>query len=134
MPAPYQGFYVASKHALEGYSEVLDLEVRPVGIRVAVIEPSSIRSSFFEHHEEVKVRLEAYKAERDSVTHAFGERLHSGSDPQAVARVILRAARAWYPAMRYTAGQGSGMLKMARTLVPTSLFDKSVRLALGMKQ
>jgi short-subunit dehydrogenase len=133
MPVPYQGFYVASKHALEGYSEALDLEVRPFGIRVVIIEPSSIRSSFFEHHEEVKVRLDAYKTERNRVTHAFGERLHKGSDPNAVARVVLAAARAWYPATRYTAGQGSGMLKLARAFVPTSLFDKSVRLALGTR-
>jgi short-subunit dehydrogenase len=133
MPAPYQGFYVASKHALEGYSEVLDLEVRQFGVRVIIIEPSSIRSAFFEHHEEVKARLEAYKAERNEMTEGLGKRLHNGSDPTAVARVILKAARAWYPAVRYTAGQGSGALKIARAFVPTSLFDKSVRIALGTR-
>ena len=132
MPAPYQA-YVASKHALEGYSEVLDLEARAFGIRVVLIEPSSIHSAFFEHHEEVKVRLEAYKAERNRVTEGLGERLHNGSDPKVVARVILKAARAWYPAMRYTAGQGSGALKIARAFIPTSLFDRSVRMALGTR-
>jgi len=30
VPAPYQGIYAASKHALEGYSESLDDEVRLV--------------------------------------------------------------------------------------------------------
>jgi short-subunit dehydrogenase len=133
MPAPYQGFYVASKHALEGYSEVLDLEVRPLGIRVLLVEPSSIRSKFFEHHEEAKVRLEAYKPERNRVIKGLDERLHNGSAPEVVAKVILKAARAWYPAMRYSAGQGSGALKIARALVPTSLFDKSVSLALGTR-
>lgn len=37
MAVPFQGFYVASKHALEGYSEVLSLEVRPFGIHVVLI-------------------------------------------------------------------------------------------------
>ena len=133
MPAPYQGFYVASKHALEGYSEVLDMEVRPFGVRVVLIEPSSVRSAFFEHHEEVEVRLNAYKAERNLVTEALGKRLHNGSDPKVVARVILKAARAWYPALRYTAGQGSGALQLAHALVPTSLFDRTVRMALNMR-
>ena len=133
MPAPYQGFYVAAKHALEGYSEVLDLEVRSFGIRVVLVEPNSIRSSFFEHHEDVKARFAAYKAERNRVVESLGERLHGGSDPSEVARVVLKVARAWYPAMRYTAGQGSGALKVARALVPTSLFDRSVRLALGAR-
>jgi hypothetical protein len=81
----------------------------------------------------VKVRLDAYKAERKHITDALGKRLHNGSDPKAVARVIVKAARAWYPAMRYTAGQSSGALKVARALVPTSLFDRNVRTALGMR-
>jgi short-subunit dehydrogenase len=43
MPAPYQGFYVASKHALEGYSEVLDLEVMPCALKVArALVPTSL--------------------------------------------------------------------------------------------
>src|SRR5713226_8298312 len=40
LPAPYQGIYAASKHALEGYSESLDHEVRQFGIRVSVIAVS----------------------------------------------------------------------------------------------
>jgi NAD(P)-dependent dehydrogenase (short-subunit alcohol dehydrogenase family) len=45
VPAPYQGIYCASKHALEGYSESLDHEVRQFGIRVSVIEPGFTRTN-----------------------------------------------------------------------------------------
>jgi NAD(P)-dependent dehydrogenase (short-subunit alcohol dehydrogenase family) len=44
LPAPYTGIYAASKHALEGYSESLDHEVRQFGIRVSVIEPGFTRT------------------------------------------------------------------------------------------
>jgi hypothetical protein len=36
--------------------------------------------------------------------------------------------------MRYTAGSGSGALKIARTILPTSLFDKAVRKTFAMDQ
>jgi NAD(P)-dependent dehydrogenase (short-subunit alcohol dehydrogenase family) len=39
LPAPYMGIYAATKHAVEGYSESLDHEVRQFGIRVSVVEP-----------------------------------------------------------------------------------------------
>ena len=36
---PYQGFYSASKFAIEGYSETLSLETAPFGIKVVIVEP-----------------------------------------------------------------------------------------------
>ncbi len=39
LPGPYRGMYVASKHALEGYTKTLDHEVRMFGIRAVLVEP-----------------------------------------------------------------------------------------------
>src|SRR5688572_20884543 len=39
VPQPYGALYAATKHAVEGYSESLDHELRTRGIRVSVIEP-----------------------------------------------------------------------------------------------
>ena len=39
--------YVASKHALEGYSESLSLEVQPFGIDVVLIEPGSYQTNIW---------------------------------------------------------------------------------------
>ena len=40
LPAPYMGIYTASKHALEGYTETLDHEVRRFGVRAMLVEPA----------------------------------------------------------------------------------------------
>ena len=46
IPAPYFALYSATKHAVEGYSESLDHELRPFGIRVVLVEPAYTRTSF----------------------------------------------------------------------------------------
>src|SRR6266536_3026465 len=45
-PAPFGALYAATKHAIEGYSESLDHEVREYGIRVLLVEPAYTRTSF----------------------------------------------------------------------------------------
>ncbi|MFI6441774.1 SDR family NAD(P)-dependent oxidoreductase [Streptomyces sp. NPDC050759] len=40
IPAPYTAVYGASKHAIEGYSESLDQEVREYGVRSLLVEPA----------------------------------------------------------------------------------------------
>src|SRR5436309_5031903 len=46
LPAPYMALYSATKHAVEGYSESLDHELRTRGIRVSVIEPAYTNTQF----------------------------------------------------------------------------------------
>src|SRR4051812_26408145 len=46
MPAPFMALYAASKHAIEGYSESLDHEVREHGVRVLLVEPAYTRTAF----------------------------------------------------------------------------------------
>ena len=43
---PAEGFYSATKHALEAYADVLRLELAPFGVRVALVEPGFVRTNF----------------------------------------------------------------------------------------
>lgn len=43
---PFQGYYSASKFAVEGFSETLQYEVRPFGIRVCLVEPGDFCTNF----------------------------------------------------------------------------------------
>lgn len=58
---PFQGFYSASKYAIEGYCDTLRLEVRKFGIKVVVIEPGDFATGFTGARKKVEDE-EAYKA------------------------------------------------------------------------
>jgi NAD(P)-dependent dehydrogenase (short-subunit alcohol dehydrogenase family) len=134
MPVPFHAYYVASKHALEGYSEVLALEVRPFGVFVTAIEPSWIRSRFFEHRQEAKKSIDAYQRERDVVSPQMRERTEQGRHPDVVARVIYKAINSPNPAVRYTVDLGAGALKAARSFLPSSVFDRLLRRSFGLNK
>ena len=64
----------------------------------------------------------------------LSDRIHHGSHPKVVARRVLSAIRASDPHVRYTAGSGSGLLKVARSILPTNLFDRAVRKTFALDQ
>ena len=113
---PFHAFYVAAKHALEGYSEALSIEMQPFGVRVVLIEPSYIRTGFFDHHQKARSRHNAYRSDGARVLALMGQRIRNGSDPEAVAKVVLEAAAAADPDVRYSAGFASGILKAGHAL------------------
>jgi NAD(P)-dependent dehydrogenase (short-subunit alcohol dehydrogenase family) len=98
-PSPFMGFYAASKHALEAYSESLDYEVSAFGIRSILIQPGLIRTRILDKRHPCTDRLEAYGEPRRRFLRRFRRRLAGGSDPAEVARVIYHAATSSSPAV-----------------------------------
>src|SRR3954464_15427592 len=64
IPAPFMALYAASKHAVEGYSESLDHEIRGSGIRVVLVEPAYTRTSFEGNVYQADQHLVVYQAAR----------------------------------------------------------------------
>src|SRR5436853_1506920 len=64
IPAPFMGMYTASKHAVEGYTETLDHEVRQFGVRAVLIEPSYTKSNINQNEKAAQTNLEAYAFHR----------------------------------------------------------------------
>jgi len=127
LPAPYMGFYGASKHALEGYAESLDHETRGFGIRVVLVEPGFMRTQLDQKQSEAGERLDAYAAVRARVTQGIVANLRAGDDPALAARAVVRAATAKKPRLRYPVGRGAAVLAILRDLLPAGAFDRSFR-------
>jgi len=127
LPAPYMALYAATKHAVEGYSESLDHELRTKGIRVSVIEPSYIRTEFDAHLLEADSKLDEYRAARAVVGKTVREALAAADEPSIVAEVVLQAAAAAHPKLRYTAGKGASRLRWLRRFAPAGVMDAGIR-------
>ena len=127
IPAPYNALYASTKHAVEGYSESLDHELRASGIRVVLVEPGLTRTAFEENLTRPDRRLPLYDAERTRMEALMRAGVARGDAPEVVAATVLKAAAARVPKLRYTAGKQAGQVSLLRRFMPAFLVDRSLR-------
>lgn len=121
---PFQGFYSATKFALEGYSEALYFEVKPFGIRLVLIEPGDFRTSFSVHRRQVTPPNSVYAVRYARAMQAMEINESQGADPILVARLLERIIRSPAPRLRYTVGHIWERLAVALVrCAPVQLFD-----------
>jgi short-subunit dehydrogenase len=132
LPAPFMALYAATKHAVEGYSESLDHEVRTWGIRVTVIEPAGTSTQIDANAPEADAKLDVYREARVIVGQKLTAMIENGDRPSDVAEVVLKAASAVRPKLRYTVGRQAKTLRWLRTLAPASMVDAALRKQMGL--
>lgn len=127
IPAPFSALYAASKHAVEGYSESLDHEVRGSGVRVVLVEPAYTRTNFESNLIKADRPLDEYAGARSNAEEVVRNVMKTADSPELVAQVVLKAATVENPRRRYTAGRMAGQVSLLRRFVPEPAFDKSLR-------
>jgi len=128
---PLGAWYHATKHALEGWSDSLRLELKPLGIDVIVIEPGIIRTEFGDVM--VGPMLErsgqgAYADLASKLANATRASYESGGGSPAslIAGLIAKSIRARRPRTRYAAGQYAKPLIAVRKWLGDRVFDRVV--------
>jgi len=127
IPMPYMAVYAASKHAIEGYSESLDHEVREYGVRVLLVEPAWTNTSFEANAVQPDQPLPVYAEHRRAFNQQMAAAVKDGDDPAIVAKAVVAAATDAKPKLRYPAGAQTGRVHTMRRLVPSRLFDRQIR-------
>jgi NAD(P)-dependent dehydrogenase (short-subunit alcohol dehydrogenase family) len=126
IPAPYMAVYGASKHAIEGYTESLDHEVREYGVRALLVEPAYTRTGFEANSAKPGTPLQVYANQRRVFDSLMAAAIKDGDDPAVVAKAIVAAATDAKPKLRYTAGPMAGRARILR-FVPAWVFDRQIR-------
>lgn len=134
---PGGAFYHASKHAVEAATDALRYEVAPFGIKVVLIEPGLIRTSFGEtaiatvgHSSEVDEAYAEFNSglvDRIQSAYHGAMRRFASSPPSTVARAIDRALTSSRPRTRYVVTPGAKALLAVHALLPDRAFDAVLR-------
>ena len=128
---PLGAWYHASKHALEGWSDCLRLELAQFGIDVVIVEPGVIQTEFGDVLMEPMLKRSgegAYADLAQKMARATGEsyKAGGGSSPTVIADVISSAIKSDHPKTRYVAGKLAKPLMFIRKWLGDRIFDRVV--------
>jgi short-subunit dehydrogenase len=128
---PLGAWYHASKHALEGWSDCLRLELEAFGVDVVIIEPGIIETEFGDVMSGPMLERSgdtAYANLAKAVSNSAAESYEKGggSHPSVVAEAISKAVATNKPKTRYAIGKLAKPLLLLRKYLSDKLFDKAV--------
>lgn len=129
MYQPLGGWYHSTKYALEGLSDCLRVEVKPLGIDVVMIRPGGIATEFPRDAGERLLAISgqgAYAGYARRYAATLTSEAEGLSSPSVVAKAIGRAATRRRPRARYAVGRGARAALIARWLLPDRAYDRMV--------
>lgn len=126
LAVPFQAFYSASKFAMEGLTEALRMEVRPFGIRVALIEPGDFKTEFPANRRNAleSEKSQVYRELQERCVGVMREEEKNGKEPHAVARLVERVILDPSPRLRYTVGPlGERLGPKLKSILPYRVYE-----------
>ena len=128
--------YCASKHALEGWSESLRLEVNPIGIKVVLVEPGAFDTGVWTSG--AVMGQEAKKNTSPNFRRSLRMRQVIAkvpkADPIAVARTIVAIAQNPNPKLRYLVGRDAKVQLAMKRILPWKWYEKIIANYLKLDQ
>jgi NAD(P)-dependent dehydrogenase (short-subunit alcohol dehydrogenase family) len=131
---PLTGWYQGCKHALEGLTDALRMEVARDGIAVALVEPGGFKTGIWEETEREVAKREGSRYDPAYRRTLSTTRLYQPlmGEPAQCARVIATACTTRFPRARYLVGYDARTIAFWSSLTPTRLKDEVVRRTLGL--
>ncbi len=130
---PFTGWYQAAKHAVEGASDALRMEVAGFGVKVVLVEPGGFRTAIFDEvNRDIAKRVgSAYGSAYERLAQANRLAQPFLGDPAQVARLVGRLLSG-NPRARYLIGVDAQAAALSDRFTPTFLSDLVTRRVLGL--
>lgn len=108
---PFESYYAASKHAIEGFFKSLRFEVKSFNIKVSVIEPGFFKTNLMANPEYyAKPTIDDYNAIRKGPVEVITESFDNAPSPQPVADTVLEIISSKNPRFSYRVGKDAKTL------------------------
>ncbi len=127
---PLGAWYHATKHALEGWSDCLRLELAPFGIGVVIVEPGMIATEFGDVMTAPMLERSG-RGPYGDLARSIAKTSVAMSPPTVIAAAIVRAVEAGRPKTRYVAGRMARTLMFVRKYLGDRLYDRLIMSQLG---
>ena len=130
MTLPLYSMYQSTKWAVSGFSEALQFELRPLNIKVKIIEPGVVVTDFQDRSmtHTKKVGLTDYDEYTKKVYAVNDKFVSKGNHPLKTAKVIFKAATSNNWKMYYQSGGDAKIFLKLRKLQPVSWFNSAIRM------
>jgi len=130
--------YVASKFALEGWTETLRYEMAALGIKVAIVEPGSFDTDIWTRNAKVTAKMSDAASPNVARLAQWQNRIDESAknraSPQKVADLIACILDAREPKLRYVIGRDAHMALLMRKVLPASVFERLMVRLSGLGQ
>jgi len=136
MGLPFQGFYSASKFAIEGFSEALRMEVKQFSIKVVVINPGDFRTSNSANrrHFLAESADDPYKSQFSKTLSIIENDEAKGWAPEILAKRMVKIVECRNPKHRYVIGSLEQKLAVIlKKILPGKIFGKILESHYGIK-
>ncbi|QKY68418.1 SDR family oxidoreductase [Lentibacillus sp. CBA3610] len=128
MALPGLAPYSASKHAVEGFSEALRLEMLPYGVHVVLVEPGSYQTDIWEKGmDNINVAPESpYNEKTETLMKIVNHIAKTADAPEEVARLIVKVTQAEKPDLRYPVGKNVKTMTRLKNLLPWRWIERVI--------
>jgi NAD(P)-dependent dehydrogenase (short-subunit alcohol dehydrogenase family) len=126
---PGVGSYAASKFALEGWSETLRFEMKPLGIQVVLVEPGAFETDIWTRNAKLSARLQSPDSPNAGRIEGWRKRITGDkkrADPQVVADTIAAVLENPRPKLRYVVGKDAKAALTMRKVLPWAVFERII--------
>jgi short-subunit dehydrogenase len=132
MYTPMGAWYHATKHALEGWSDCLRLELKPFNINVVILEPGAIATEFGDVLHEPMLKYSGNGPYGKLVhklaktTQEMYSKPNAASPSSLISNTILEIVNSQKPKTRYRVGKWAKPMVWIRLYLGDMLFDKVI--------
>lgn len=107
---PFQSYYAASKHAVEGFFKSLRYEIKSFNIAVSVVEPGFFKTNLHQAFEFAEPSITDYDAIRTRALEVVPNSIQNAGSPEPVAATVLKILNSKNPRFSYRVGTDARML------------------------